>query len=71
MTSGRKLTDELVSEILRLAGERDEGGRYRRSYVSIAETLDLHPRTVSRQIRLAAVAWGKHMAWRASEISDF
>lgn len=59
MGSGRKLTREQVSRILRLAGQTDADGGYRLTYQQIATTLELHRRTVSRVIRRAAVEWGR------------
>jgi DNA invertase Pin-like site-specific DNA recombinase len=67
MTSGRKLTEEQVDTILRLAGELDGDGEFLLKYGQIAKKLDVHRCTVYRCIRQAAVRWGKRTAWKGGE----
>ncbi|NLX57301.1 MAG: hypothetical protein GXY58_19500 [Planctomycetaceae bacterium] len=57
MTSGRKLTPGLVSEIQRLVSYRDADGRWVHSYEEIASRLRIDPRTVSHYVREGCRRW--------------
>lgn len=67
MPSGRKLSQEQVDAILRLAGELNVDGEYLLTYEQIAERLCLHRHSVYRVIRQAAVRLGKLTAWRQDQ----
>jgi DNA invertase Pin-like site-specific DNA recombinase len=64
MPSGYRLTEQQVDRILKLAGELDSDGQWLLSYSAIAKRLDLHRHTIEHVIRLSAVNWGKHTAWK-------
>lgn len=55
MTSGRKLTDDEASEIIQLARQVTEDGRWRWRYSQIAARLGFNRKTVYEVIRQAAV----------------
>lgn len=55
MTSGRKLTHAEASEIIRLARQVTEDGRWRWPYSQIAARLGFDRKTIYQVIRQAAV----------------
>lgn len=67
MPSGKRLTQEQVDAILRLAGEEDTPGHWRLTYSQIGAQLTIHRCTVYRVIRRAAVSYGRKFSWRATE----
>ena len=67
MTSGKKLTEQQIDAILRLAGKQNADGKWTLSYRQIAKRLDLHRHTVYRCIRRSAVHWGNRTAWKCEE----
>ena len=67
MTSGRKLTEEQVDAILRLAGQTRPDGEWTLTYTQIARELNVHRRTIYRCIRQAAARWGNRTSWKSDK----
>jgi hypothetical protein len=63
MGSGTRITQEQVDAILRLAGEKNADDDWALTYEQIAERVSVHPRTIYRVVRQAAVRWGQLTAW--------
>lgn len=63
MTSGEHLTLEEKDAVLRMASLKNPDGSWALTYQDIADRLRLHPITVSRIVRSAAVKWGKLHRW--------
>jgi len=65
VTSGRKLTQEQIDAILRLAGLEREDGSWLLTYQQIADRVQVNERTVRRWIRKAAARLGASIGWKA------
>ena len=65
MPSGTHLTLEDRDHILRLAGLVNPDGSWALTKVDISLRVGVHPITVDRVLRVAAVKWGKEHAWTA------
>jgi DNA invertase Pin-like site-specific DNA recombinase len=67
MTSGRKLTQEQVDAILRLAARRDDAGEFVFTFAEISSRTGLHRTTVANTIRRAAAELARLVCWKSED----